>query len=324
NGPEDSHTKRTSSAGEGQWEFSYSTIERALTLEPAILEELLNLLENEEGEEFSPLEHSHLLYVAVCNTVLQSAPRERGLDLLDRLIGVERGSRFLGSTTFRPSMPVLRLMARNSGISEVAERLEGAVDTITDDARLQDFALLFPVGEDAWLWKKIESDGNSGRELFQARALTVAGFAHDTQRAVRFLRQPTRSTFGWIENVRLRSLASAEKALAARYWFDQFVSSDDMVESWSAFRLMITCLDKRYSYWYESALRDADLTRRDPKMVFFRCNLEMTRHLIDEGWKKNIKDRFCHTKISSGIFPWMGGWTYPVEFDQELISGRRR
>lgn len=306
--------------GKNRWWFSSKSIGMALELEPAVTGELLRLSKGQEGERYSPLAHSQLLYVAVCDALFASPEKERGFKLLDGLLYVEREPHFLGTTTSKPSMDVFRLMAANSSLPEVAELLEKAIDTITDDDGLQQLSLFFLPGEDDWLWGKVERDANSGRELFLARAFTIAGFAHDVQKGREFLEQFEGATTDWAENVRVKSLASTKMVLRAQFWFSEFLSRPDAEESWAAFGLLIRCLDKRFDHWHRAMVAESGLDNLDSRMVFFRVNRRMIDSLIEEDWKKNIKEHFCHTKVTKGIFPWMGGWSYPASYDRDLVG----
>ena len=306
------------------YRFDQAALSKALDLHPDVLDHLMAALDTYEQDAESPLQHSHHLYVAVCDYLMTREP-DRALRLLDALLRVERATEsILGSTTRKPSDLCWRLMVKHADLLEVSRRLERDLDALTDDTSLEALAQLFEPPGDHWLWRKIETDARSERQLQVARAMTLASYAHDAERAVALLERLEGQVRGWLGRVRRAALAVARNGLWSCHWFDQFLRRPDPKESWAAFRLFLHCVDRRFRGRHRSALNAASARYpdRSRRVSHLRANIETIDAMIDERWKKLTKDRFCHTETPRGVFPWMGTWKYPVRYDRQMVSGR--
>lgn len=191
------------------------------------------------------------------------------------------------------------------------------------DAALQGFALAFDPGQDTWLWEKIEEDLRRDRAFVVARALTLAGFAHDTERAIGKLEAQAIHVSGWLNDVRESALDRARRARFMRHWFKRFLDEDDPVVSWSAFQLFARCADRRCFAWMENECKERGFIFRGDsrKMKHFRANYYRIAKTIQEWEKKELKERLFHTKLEKDIFPWMSMQKLSREGCRRFITG---
>lgn len=319
-------------AGERKWEwpsrsihptprswcsFSYPAVREALSTDPNCLADLLARLEEPDGA-YTPIEHSFWLYYSICEYLLEESA-EQAIPLLDKLIA----ARYVEHNDTPLPHGIISLMARWSCNPAVSSRLSECLDLCVTDPALQSFALAFDREADFWLWKKIETDLASARPISVARALTLAGFAHDFGRAITLLESQETTMTWWLEAVRTNSLVTAKKAYRSKYWFDEFLSSDNIAKSWAAFRLFFQCVDRRYYSWGKSSLEQHGYSFRDHslKMRHLRANQSEIDKKIEDREKKNLVKHFCHSEIVEWIFPWMKQWKLPADDRRRIIAG---
>lgn len=279
--------------------FSLPTVRRALEADPELTDDLLARLESPGTGE--PLDDSYWLYYALCETLLESSS-SAAETLLDHLICYWRSS---DKSDCTGPHNVLTLMARHQDHRDVPVRLESWLNQCVTDAALQSFSLSFPPKQDTWLWNQITRDLDSDRPILVARALTLAGFAHDSDRASRVLAAQTPCITGWLDNVRHFALTAATRDQRARHWFTAFLSRKNQAESWAAFQLFLTCVDRRFDSWLGPTLEEHGLYYRSStrKVRHLRVNHERINKRIKER-EKDLSARFCRYKIDEGLFPW--------------------
>lgn len=308
-----------------RWPFSLEGLRAAVEAEPTSLDYLVSQF-NEDWTDYPPERHSYQLYIAICEHLLSSGDTERGVPMLDRLASVERETSWLGQTTNGPSLDVLRLMARTSMADGVTARLCHYLDTCVFDRQLKDLAALFETGSDDWLWQKIETDLGSDRALIVARAMMLAGFACDSDRAVALLKGLTFTKGAWLDRVRRGALQIAERDVWARHWFSEFISRTCNVQAWAAFKLFEASVDWRYSGWGQKMLEKHGHGYRDRsrKMAHLRLNEARIWKKIEKYEEKTVKEKFCLTKIAKQLFPWNSKWKLSPEDQPRNIIGRSK
>ncbi len=293
--------------------FSRAGVQRALDADPGLASDLLDRLTEWQGRT-SPIENSYWLYVAICECLLDSAP-ESGSRLLGRLIDSRIGKR--GASQAPSSL--VALMGRTSHHQQVASLLDSCLDLCFTDSALSRFSLCFPKGQDSWLWAAIVRDLNSERPLLRARAMTLAGFALDTERAVETLEHQKRC--GWEESVRQASVSAAKQGEWSRGWFCQFLSSQERSLGWAAFSLFGECVDSRFVHWLQPTLEEHGYSYRDtsPQMRHLRVNHDRLLTRL-ESTEKSLARQFCHSTVSESIFPWMPQWRLSVRRTRLLAN----
>ena len=295
--------------------FSLPPVRRALAADPQLAGDLLARLKSPGS--CSPLDHSYWLYYALCESLLMSSS-EVVENLLDNLINYSyRG----GKNDVTGPHSVLTLMARHQEHQAVPPRLESCLNQCVTDAALQSFSLSFLPDQDTWLWAQVRRDLNSDRPILLARALTLAGFAHDADRATGILAAQASRTSGWLDCVRRAALARATGDQRARHWFTAFLSRKGRAESWAAFQLFLTCVDRRFDTWLRPSLDEHGLTYREStrRLQHLRVNHERINKRIEKS-EKGLKTRFCHHPIAGGLFPWRSDWKLSSAQIESLIT----
>ncbi len=300
----------------GYWSFSYPAICRALRDNPECLDYLLQRLY--KLEPHSPVKHSFRLYVAVCRYLFEYSP-DQAVQLADHLVN----ERYIDENDFAEPHVVISLLGRFSESSAVSERLIDCLNLCVTDSSLQSFALSIGVENDSWFWRQIQDDVDSERPILVARGLTLAGFAHDTERAIALLEDAAPRTDWWLDTVRKDSLATARRAHWAKHWFSEFLVRKDWAESWAAFRLFVKCADRRYYTWVDRLLAKHVFSWRDGtrKMKHLLANHQRIDKAIEEREKKMLLGHFCHSKVEESAFPWKKEWRLSPQERRAIISG---
>lgn len=175
------------------------------------------------------------------------------------------------------------------------------------DRDLLEIAMVALRGQgEAWIWSKIEEGLRSHLPLDQARALMLAGFV-DSERAYEHLKSYSKpEPNAWVEWIASKAIDRWKKNQWAKQWFRRFLSHEDNVIAWAAFRLFLCCVDSRFWHWR------ADVDSEDPSTPL----KEKRREFVDEN-TENIKKRaekneedyrntFLNTKVMAGeASPWM-------------------
>jgi DNA-binding PadR family transcriptional regulator len=297
--------------------FSYTAVQKTFQKDPQCLDYLLEKAKSNDGST-SPIEHSYWLYFSVCEYLLEGSSN-KALPLLDSLIQ----ERYVGNNNHAHPHGIISLMARWSQTPGISRRLRDCLDLCVTDAALQSFALSFKAESDSWLWDRIASDLASQRPILVARALTLAGFSHDADRAIELLNSQRSRTAWWLDTVRVNALSVANKASWSKYWFEEFLTKDDPSESWSRFRLFLRSVDRRFCSWVNPTLEDAGLRYRSAslKMRHLRANADGVLRKIEDFEKKQLAKNFCHARIEERIFPWMKQWRLSSKDQRQIISG---
>jgi hypothetical protein len=121
--------------------------------------------------------------------------------------------------------------------------------------------------------------------------------------------------------VRRAALARATGDQRARHWFTAFLSRKGRAESWAAFQLFLTCVDRRFDTWLRPSLDEHGLTYREStrRLQHLRVNHERINKRIEKS-EKGLKTRFCHHPIAGGLFPWRSDWKLSSAQIESLIT----
>jgi hypothetical protein len=158
---------------------------------------------------------------------------------------------------------------------------------------------------ESWLWSWIEQRIHSSVLFEQARAYTLVAFLR-AERASTFLSErlaaQSETWVGKIAEVGLQRWRANEWA---RHWYNRFLSIEDDMVAWAAFRLFLQCADSRCWLWRSQLETEVNLRSIRPKRWIF---LENNRDTIENHVMQNekpLKENFLGQKILRGkVWPW--------------------
>jgi hypothetical protein len=243
-------------------------------------------------------------YTALCRVLLRQDP-DTGKRLYQRLNEIE------GGITVRDALSKIRVLdyalfeapATDSVRRAWTDRLEGC----TTDQELMHVAIVAQRGNGQdWLQSYIDQRIDSSAPMERSRALTLLGFM-ETQKASEHLGQLAETEpETWIGGLVKTSLKRSQTNSWARHWFERFLTSEDDVNAWAAFRLFLHCVDSRFWLWQRQLCSTVE---EHPRLVRRMSFWEDNSHTIEKRIRKNEKDLNKHLfgqKAKPGqAWPWM-------------------
>lgn len=176
----------------------------------------------------------------------------------------------------------------------------------TTDKDLLDIALLLRSSShaDAMTWFKqlLDVKLSSPVPFDSAKAATLRGFLEENADAV-WMQEVIKDEAPWAKVVISTAQKRVRSEQNARYWFGQFCSSHNLDNSWAAFRLFLTCADRRCWLWSRRELATKQAGAR--KEAFFELNINSIERACEEN-EKNLSESFLSCKVNDGLSPWLG------------------
>jgi hypothetical protein len=99
-----------------------------------------------------------------------------------------------------------------------------------------------------WFKQLLDAQFSSPIPFDFAKAAALRGFVVEDAGAPR-MRLVVEDEAPWVEQVISTAQQRAHSEKMARYWFGRFCSSNDLYNSWAAFRLFLRCVDRRCWFW---------------------------------------------------------------------------
>jgi hypothetical protein len=239
-------------------------------------------------------------YESLCASLLNHDP-ETGAELF-KAIMKNKHSRLVDSAT--DIEHILFSLFEAKGSLPVTALFAEQLDNCDSDKSLSEIAYLAQsCGKTGWLDGVIQSWISSELNYDKARALRLLGFSieerHGEQLQI-WIDQHGRS---WLMDVANAAQKCSKRNDWARTWIERFVTEEDSVKSWAAFRLFLRCVDKRFWIWGSELINSAELT--DWKQDAYKSNIGIIMEAVKENEKK-LKDTFIgHEVKENQLWPWM-------------------
>jgi hypothetical protein len=190
--------------------------------------------------------------------------------------------------------------------SEMCELWNERYDLCATDKDLLDLALLlrWPSRADAMTWCKqlLDARLSSSLPFDSAKAAALRGFLEEDAHAP-WMQEAIEDEAPWAKEVISTAQTRVHSEQMARFWFERFCSSDDLDASWAAFRLFLSCADRRCWLWSRHELATKHAGAR--KEAFFELNVHAIERACKENEKK-LSESFLNCTVNNGLSPWMG------------------
>lgn len=155
-----------------------------------------------------------------------------------------------------------------------------------------------------WLLDKSLEDSNSSINLDFSFGISILGFM-DSPVALKHLEELyILGIESWRQTLIRLSIARWKQNSWAKHWFKQFCEASDSVDAWSAFRLFLRCVDRRFWLWKDQYL-NYDMPKKH--LIFFEDNQMTIQNSIRKNEKKSLHltKRFLGHKIAERqAWPW--------------------
>lgn len=283
--------------------FSSYVLSTIVTEREDLVTQWLEAVLTDEPEAKRRMLFGHSFYDTLCRTLLRESP-EKGCKLYRRLQDepgristIQRGSEI---------SVLLYALFEAPATQEVCELWGEHVEQCRTDRELMSIAIAAQAGNGReWLWSWIAQRTQSPILFEQARAYILAAFI-DEERAEVLLRERNHAQPDtWIGKVASSGLQYWITNSWAQHWYRRFLSVDEDVSAWAAFRLFLQCVDSRFWLWRHRSDQEDNLREASPKRWVF---LENNRDTIDNCVRKNEKaltEHFLAQKVLRvRVWPW--------------------
>lgn len=239
-------------------------------------------------------------YEKLCAALLSHAP-EHGFALFQAI----RSRSTIRITDARLDLPVLLMDAFAAPASpEVDQILRDHINSGTTDIDLFESALLCQLGgRNDWMRHLADEWLMTDHDYDRSRGIALLGFSNAEADGALLNNWIATHSDCWVRDVAEMALRNHRRNVWARCWFDRFLSRDDRIESWAAFRLFLHCVDRRFWLWIDNT----GLTEVEP---WKRDAAAMSIGTIESACEKNEKDwkdNFLGQKVKpKEMWPWMG------------------
>jgi len=175
------------------------------------------------------------------------------------------------------------------------------------DQELMTVALLAEFGTaQAWLGRYVEERVQVTAPLEKARAVVLLGFLEPEEAKLHLQSYPRPLPENWVGQLLQTAQQRQDRNHWAKHWFTQFLTHEEDVGAWAAYRLLLRCVDRRFWFWREKLETTVDTTYYSPRRkTFLYNNWEGIKRAIEKN-EKDLKEQFLGQKLMQGqVWPWM-------------------
>jgi len=283
-------------------QFQVEALDEVVVHRPELVKKWLGPILRQEQNATKLMVLGRSFYEALCEVLLRKMP-ETGVRLYWQLVTRNSALRFLASGTRIPLTDCA--LFRSPPASIVTEGWNDKLRRCKTDRDLLELAIAAQQGEAiTWLWAQVDRGLSSPVLMDQARDAMLLGFL-DGDRAKdllqkRLLLEPQT----WIDCVVRDAWSLWQRNSWAKHWFSRFLTVEEEIQSWAAFRLFLKCVDSRFWIWYKGFQTDAN-PDNDKRWMFFARNLEQVNRAIENS-EKSLSENFLGRKIlNNQVWPWI-------------------
>ncbi len=284
--------------------FHGATLEEVLETRPDLVSKWVNFALEDSGAGMRWIRLARSFYTELCAMLLKHEP-STGTRLYQRLVEVGGGTTVVDS---RSKIPLLDYaLFEAPAIDIVCFAWKRRLEKCTTDEELMHVAIVaqFGNGRD-WLQSYIDQRIDSSAALGKSRAFTLMGFI-ETQETCECLSQLSETAPDtWIRDLLKTSLTRWQTNAWAKHWFERFLTDEDSIGAWAAFRIFLHCVDSRFWLWQKRSRCKVEVNHQLARRIIF---LEDNLHVVKKRITKNEKDLEKHLfgqKTKPGqAWPWM-------------------
>lgn len=245
-------------------------------------------------------------YEGLCAALLNHDP-ETGLQLFDALLAYSSAKHVDALTDIQHLY--FDLFAAKDSPQVDCKRRQLLNDCNTDQALFEIMYLAQWHKKGEWVDSVIEQYTSSNFSYDIARGLRLLGFSNEGEHGMWLQKWIDGHKSSWLMDVANLAQACSKRNLWARVWFAKFIAEMDRVKAWSAFRLFLRCVDKRFWMWGDELLEgvtDLPGWKRDA----YTANIEVIKNAIKDN-EKMLNDTFISHKVNENqLWPWMKRYNF--------------
>ncbi|MCI5144086.1 MAG: hypothetical protein D3923_00845 [Candidatus Electrothrix sp. AR3] len=239
--------------------------------------------------------HHQEFYESLCEVLLKQQP-EQGKWLLSWLCDNSSSRKFNSNTTsFKASDSEAVFGIRQTLLDEA----------ITDNDLFKVAFLAQKYGRHEWLEKSITTLLTSDFALDNAKGLFLLGFMDAPTSGARLdawiAKKPS-----WLRDCARGAKKIHERNQWAHHWFEQFVTHEETLQAWAAFRLFLRCVDRRFWLWGEKRINSPEVPYE--RFEHYRACRKSVEKAIQDNEKNNfkLKDNLVGYKVQKNqLWPWL-------------------
>jgi hypothetical protein len=248
--------------------------------------------------------HASSFYIALTEVLIQHNDwRRTAVALYKALKRSQKSVRWVESGTELDHLD--HVLFDSPASSEMCEVWNERYQLCTTDKDLLDLALLLrsPSRPDAMTWYKqlLDTQLSSSLPFDSAKAAALRGFLEEDTHAP-WMQEVIEDEAPWAKEVISTAQKRVHSEQMARYWFKRFCSNDDLDVSWAAFRLFLSCADRRCWLWSRHELATKHAGAR--KEAFLELNVHAIERACEENEKK-LSESFLNCTVNNGLSPWI-------------------
>ena len=238
-------------------------------------------------------------YSALCRALLVTDPAS-GAQLWGQLGNQRNSARVRDESTDVDSFVLSPFEAPDG---EIAENLRWKLlETTFSDIALLDLTVSAHLyNRENWLRHAIEQLVTSNFLWKKAKGLALAALSDMKTDPWNEVCQKVNEAESWIDDVKSKMEAYHLRNRWARTWYYEWLTRPETDTAWSAFRLFLKCVDKRFWIWKVSTELEAEKLAPlgDTRRRFFGASADEIRKAITEN-QKELNDTFLGIKFSKG------------------------
>lgn len=157
-----------------------------------------------------------------------------------------------------------------------------------------------------WLWTYTLERLQVASPLAMIRAITLLGFIDRDASYDRLTALQAQVPETWLRDLVDTALRRWQSNTWAKHWFHQFLTHQDDVRAWAAFRLFLRCADRRFWLWkaHHIALVGQEHIG-EKRMHFLRDNQDDIEKRLQKNEKDFTKHFLGHPIKDGQLWPWM-------------------
>jgi hypothetical protein len=270
-------------------------IEHILEADPSIETTLCQLTGAEGTGSDNFIVESYGLLVPLCSHLLNKKP-DVGAQFYRRLTARKTAVNQVAGGTELDWVDIVLFESYDS--EPVRALWEEALENCKSDGDLISLSMLTRNGDArAWMEYSVSADENASSQFVRARAILMAGLLG--------LTIPQTQPETWLSDVAELATQYQNVDCWGREWFDRFVTAEADAHAFSAFKLLLECVDRRFWTWKETLIAGRSEPISTRRAAFLNQNIGNIKTAINEN-EKAIIESFLTTKVAEGqVWPWL-------------------
>jgi hypothetical protein len=282
--------------------FDTNALTEVISQRPDLLEQWLNALTVDDHHTARLLYLAHSFYESLCIILLQHAP-ERGLALYTQL----NNNPIFAVDSRSHARLVDQALFGMIPCAEASSQWLATLNACKTDLELLTITSLAQRGTAGeWLWTIIDQNCDSASPREQSLAITALAFYEGEQAVQRLTILAKHAPETWRGELIQTSLKRWQRNHWAKHWFRQFFNTDRAIDAWAAFRLFLSCVDRRFWHWQKQIrteyIEHPAFQRRN---LFVESNRETIRNKIRQNEEPLKRQLYGQKLLEKQVWPWI-------------------